>query len=152
MYEQHLPDFVRNPDPSIYLGNSYLVTDVETTNTEKGSALNRSNRLLLACWSYGESDSPGEKSGSKWGSEFEQREWLEAIEASQFIIGHNAKFELGWAKRCGLDLRQCLVWHTMIAEKVLAGNRKIPLSLEATATRRGLGTKDNFISNCIKAG
>lgn len=151
-YDNSLPAFVRNPDPSVYLGDDWIVCDVETTNLEKGTALNRSNRLLLADWRRCLSGQGGREHRSVWGSEFEQHEWVEAVRASRFLVAHNAKFELQWLRRCGADLRGILVWDTMIAEKVLAGNRKVPLGLEATAARRALGAKDATASLLLKGG
>lgn len=147
MHEQ-LPKFVSHPDPSIYLGSNYLVLDVETTNREFGTALDSSNSLLLACWSIGLT---GEKK-AVWADEFGQHELLADIAKADFVVCWNNKFEYGWLKRCGLDLRTILGFDGMLAEKTYAGNRKVPLSLEATATRRKLGHKSSVVSSLIKAG
>jgi DNA polymerase I-like protein with 3'-5' exonuclease and polymerase domains len=152
VYEQ-LPEFIRNPDPAVYLRDNYVVLDVETTNTEHGSAL-AANHLLLACWRLGKNH-PSRGSGRdhyQWGDEFNQQSLIEHIYQADYLVAHNTKFELGWLKRCGLDLRRVLPACTMIGEKVLAGNRKVELSLAATAERRGLGAKASFVSSCIKAG
>lgn len=147
MYEQ-LPKFVRDPNPAIYLSNNYLVLDVETTNKEHGSALEPSNGLLLACWTLGRTG----QHEAVWADEFSQDELLADLATVDFLVCHNTKFELGYLRRCGLDLRKVLCFDTLIAEKVLAGNRKVLLSLEATATRRGLGHKEAVVSKIIKAG
>lgn len=153
MYEQ-LPKFVRDPDPGIYLGNNYVCLDLETTNKEKGSALDANNALLLACWSLGgdHPDAVLRRTHASWGDEFSRELLSSHVEHAGFLICHNTKFELGWLKRCGVDLRKVLTFDTMIGEKVLAGNRKVPLSLEATAARRGLGHKEATVSKLIKAG
>ena len=155
MYEQ-LPKFVSTPVPGDYMLSGYLVLDVETTNKEKGSALDPANSLILACWRLGR-EHPGYKDGrsldnATWGSEFEQERLLGDIEEASFIVCHNTKFELGWLRRCGIDLRRVLPFDTMIAEKVIHGNIKTQLSLDSTAARRGLGQKDATASRLIKAG
>jgi DNA polymerase I-like protein with 3'-5' exonuclease and polymerase domains len=144
-----LPRFISDPDPLVFLGDNYLVVDFETTNHEKGSALDERNALVLACWSY------KGKMHSSWGDEFSQALLTKHIKAADFIVAHNTKFELGWLRRMGVDLRTVLPYDTMIGEKTLAGNRSLPLdkqSLDAVAARRGLGQKDSFVSKLIKAG
>ena len=143
-----LPDFVSNPNTDIYLSNNYLVLDFETTNHEKGSALCDRNSLLLACWVYGNS----ERRNACFAAEWHQQDLVSDIYKADFIVCHNTKFELGWLKRCGVDLRKVLPFCTMIGEKVIAGNRKAPLSLDATAARYGLGQKVSSVNLLIKAG
>jgi DNA polymerase I-like protein with 3'-5' exonuclease and polymerase domains len=154
-----LPDFIRHPNPSIFLGDNYVVLDFETTNHEKGSALDERNSLILARWRLGREHPQfrdgGTNAYAKWGDEFSQGELEQDCAHADFIVAHGAKFELGWLKRCGLDLRKLLPFDTMIGEKVLAGNRKLPLdkqSLDATAARRGLGSKDQYVSKMIRSG
>jgi DNA polymerase I-like protein with 3'-5' exonuclease and polymerase domains len=140
-------------NPDIYLGNNFLVVDLETTNVEKGTALNGENTLLLACWNLGV-DHPKYSSGRShavWGDEYSQGLLGEHIRAAEFVVAQGAKFELGWFRRCGFDLRKVLTYDTLLAEKVIAGNRRIPLSLDATAMRRGLGHKETTVSSLIKA-
>ncbi len=148
---ESLPQFVREPDPNIYLEDSYVVVDFETTNKEHGSALEFSNSLLLACWSVSPIGN-GRAYRYCWADEFQQYELIQDIRAANFVVAHHAKFELGWLRRCGIDLRKVLTFDTMIGEKVIAGNRKLPLSLDATAARRGLGGKASTVSSLIKAG
>lgn len=149
-----LPHFVTDPNPDIYLGHNYLVVDLETQNHEFGSALDERNFIILAHWRVGP-DHPDSKRGrdySVWADEFGQSDLLAACALADFIVAHHAKFELGWFRRCGLDLRKVLTYDTMIGEKVLAGNRRWKLSLEACAARRGLGSKNATAGACIQAG
>jgi len=146
-----LPAFVSDPNPDIYLSDNYLVLDFETTSIEHGTALAGRNDLLLVCWS--ELDvRVRRRARAVWGNEFNQSELIAAIARASFVVAHNAKFELQWLRRCGIDLRKVLVYDTLLAEKVLAGNRKWQLSLEATSARRALGGKSPTASRLIKAG
>ena len=143
-------------NPEVYLSENYIVVDFETTNIERGLGLVRQNSLLLACW-HKSVHRPGLHVGelvrkSHWGSEFEQQELLSDIEASEFIVCHNTKFELGWLARCGVDLRKVLPYCTMIGEKIIYGNIKVGLSLESTAGRRQMGGKDATAHTLIQAG
>lgn len=143
-----LPDFLEYPDPEIYRSDNWLALDFETTNIEKGNALNEDNRLVLSCWQtqHGEY--------FKRGGELDQRELVEACNRADFLIAHNAKFELQWLERCGYDIGSRPVYDTMVAEWVLAGNRqwgKLP-SLNACLERRGMPLKDDLVGKLIKSG
>lgn len=155
MYE-HLPTFVSDPDPSIYLGWNYVCADFETSNREHGSALDPQNNLGLACWRVGPAHKRYRKgSGSSfavWADEFGQDELVQDIESADFLVCHNTKFELQWLRRCGMNLRKILPYCSMIAEKVIHSNRKVELSLDASAARYGLGNKLKTVSRLIKAG
>lgn len=139
-------------NPDIYLSDNYVVVDLETTNVEKGTALNVDNHLLLACWSSGIGHSNGGFWKHTWGDEYQQQELEHDIRSAEFVVAHGAKFELGWFRRCGFDLRKILTYDTLLGEFVLAGNRPVVLSLDATARRRGLAQKDSTVSLMIKSG
>lgn len=145
-----LPDFVAKPDPTLYIQGTPLFLDFETTNLDKGSALNPYNRLVFTCWKLGWT---GEVKHNR-GTEYEQQELLEDIAKADFIVAHNAKFELQWLTRCGLDISKVLVYDTMLAEYVIGGNRwqYTKLSLEKCLQRRGLPGKVSIVSKMLKAG
>jgi hypothetical protein len=67
---------------------------------------------------------------STWGGEFEQGGLLDLIAQADFLVAHNAKYELHWLKRCGQDLRKLFVFDTKIAEYVLLGNLASPGNLD----------------------
>lgn len=143
-----LPAHVIEPDPTLYLTGDYIVLDFETTTHYKGSPLVAENRLVMASWL---------RDGcmySKFGSEYEQEELLQAIDRADFIVAHNAKFELGWLKRCGVDLRKIVVFDTIIAEHIIGGNLYFiqQLGLNACLARRGLEPKGDTVSKMIKGG
>lgn len=144
-----LPSFLTHPDPSIYLDDNYLVLDFETTNIRMGSPLEPENRLLLACWRYN-----GE-SKSEWGGEYDMEHLLSDIQRASFLVAHNAKFELGWLLRCGTELREVLVYDTLLAEWVLLGNTSMglqDLGLQVSCERRGVGYKETIVSTLISSG
>ena len=144
-----LPPHVASPNLSLYWSDNYVALDFETTATLKGSPVCDDNRLILASWFR-----PGEHIRSHFGSEYDQPELLAAIEDADFIVAHNAKFELGWLRRCGLDLRRLVVFDTMIGEYVLGGNRFHPsqLGLEACLKRAKLDGKAGPVNWMIKQG
>jgi len=142
-----IPSFISSPDPSIYLSDNYVVLDFETTGEDYGTATNPDNGLVTTVFRY-----KGRETLLNV-NEYKHAPLLEAIEQADFIVAHNAKFELGWLKRCGLDLTQALVFDTQIAEYVLLGNRAVgKLSLGVVAKKYGYGTKDPYIDILMKSG
>lgn len=144
--QPELPRFLTHPNSDIYTTGTYIVLDFETTNIDKGSPYDDGNSIILAAWS------DGTKQTVRWANEYELYDLVEAIESVDFLIAHNAKFELGWLARCGLDLSKVLVYDTQIAEYVISGNRGWKVSLDACAERHGLGSKDDLIKILIKGG
>jgi DNA polymerase-1 len=141
-----LPWFLKNPDPSVYLGDDWLVVDFETTNTEKGSALNPKNDIVLATWAT--------KDGEwfKLGGIYNQNELCEAIKKAKFIVAHNAKFELQWFIRLGIDISKILVYDTLLADYVVAGNRNWKLDLDSCCARYGIPLKHHLGKTWMGSG
>lgn len=150
--EIRLPRFLEQLNPEVYLNGSYTVFDFETTNRDKGSAVERTNRVVLSTWLQGPLSGGKAEVRYDYKSELDQGRLLESIRSSGFVVAHHAKFDLQWGSRCGLDLGTILVWDTLIGEYVLAGNRRVDLSLEGTARRYGLGGKVNLVSSLITGG
>ena len=129
----YLPTWIRNLCPAIYFSNKFLVLDFETTTIDKGNPHLPENQIVLAGWWY-----KGEYY-EQYGNEYELDLLLSHIELCDFVVCHNAKFELGWLKRAGVDVSRLPVWDTQVGEYVLRGNREHrKVGLEATAKRRGL--------------
>lgn len=164
-----LPNFIREPNPSIYLeSDNYVVIDFETTNLYRGDGGHPKNRIILACWLDGRESGNGgnirllvsKAQGSGRisdvhvcrASEYGQRELSARLKTCDFVVAHNAKFELKWLYRMGLDLHKVLPYCTQIGEYVIAGNRKIPLGLEETARRYGVGNKKKLVATLIESG
>jgi DNA polymerase I-like protein with 3'-5' exonuclease and polymerase domains len=142
----HLPKFLTEPNPNVYLTDNYVVLDFETTNLATGSAYERRNSLVLACWLVGPDHPFAKRDGGiqhQWGSEYEQQGLLEAISRASFVIAHHSKFEIAWLARCGIELRSVLPYCTQIGEYVIAGNRKPAggFGLGASLARYGLEGK-----------
>lgn len=137
---------INDLDPTVYQSGSYLTLDLETTNNHKGDAY-ADNSLLLAVWRI------NGKTRYKWGNIFNQKALIKDVESVDFVIAHNAKFELKWLRQCGLDLTKVLVYDTQIGEYVLAGNtsKMSDLGLGKVAPKYNEGVKDAFIDNSMKA-
>lgn len=120
-----LPWFVSSPCPDIYRFGNYVCLDWETTNTEFGSALNPSNRIVTGHWCV---------NGREWKNLNEHG--LDALfvdlECCDFVVAHHAKFEQAWLSRLGYSAP--ILWYdTLLAEYVWSGNRRVPLDLDSVA-------------------
>src|SRR5690242_14460072 len=156
-------------NPLVYLRDDYVCLDFETTNLDRGSPIEPGNRIVLAIWRVGpthaarnrpptefEASLQGRERGvfALYGSEYDLGRLYEDIVRASFIIAHNAKFEIGWLIRAGVEPRDLICWCTQIAEYVIAGNRKLPggLSLDASLERYKLGNKLSYVRTLIEQG
>ena len=130
-----------------YLSDNYVVLDFETTNIDYGNAAEPDNRLILSCWKTAKTNVK-----ALWGSEYKIQRVLDAISRADFVVAHNAKMELKWLVRAGLDLSNVLVYDTMIGDYVLAGNRSVALSLGEVSKRYGYGDKDKYVQSMLDSG
>lgn len=155
----------------MYDSDNYLVLDfeIDTSHGDYGHPVHEDNKMLLACWKRGDQTKTYESGlkmtlhsqvQSKWGGEYDMEPLLEEIESVDFIVAHNAKYELGWLRRCGLDLSGVLVFDTQIAEYVLMGNLSAgdeamaprSTSLDACCIRRGWRPKDPVVDTMMSHG
>lgn len=125
-----------------------LTFDLETTNRTKGSALDATNNVVMVAWS----EDDEREVHTHYGGLMEATEFWKAWDRHDVVLCHNAKFEMHWMKRFGVDIHT-RKWHdTMLAERVIAGNRQWKLSLDAVAQRYGQDAKDPVIDTMMKAG
>lgn len=146
-----LPKFLTSPDPKIYLSDNFVVVDVETTTKgDDGSPQPcwPANSMVCGSWCHGLRG----RAHNIYGNELQMGELVEALEGADFIVAHNGKFDMGWLKRAGIDLRKLILYDTMIAEYCLNGNLKKPLSLDALSTYYLGVSKAPFINICMKGG
>lgn len=134
-----------------YNSENYVVLDFETTNINKGSALSEENSIVLSV--LYEHTADNETTTVHWGNEYSLRDIISKIEAADFMVAHNAKFELQWLARAGLNLSTVRVYDTLLGEYVLyAGLSNVGLGLGVVAERYGHPNKEPYIDMCIKKG
>lgn len=146
---------LEKPDPTIYFSDNYLVLDLEidTSHGDYGHPVHDDNKMLLACWKWKDSAVQ-----SRWGSEYDYTDLVEAIERTDFLVAHNAKYELGWLRRMGVDLHKITVYDTKLGEFVLMGNLAMgdkvmaprSTSLDNCCIRRGWKQKDPVVNTMMK--
>lgn len=150
-----LPWFLDGAPPvDYYLRFPWIILDFETTNLEKGNAQNPNNSIVCAAWAT----SDDRHIHYHRGGEYEQADLLADVERiladGGFIIAHNAKFELQWLSRIGLDLYTAVTYDTMLGEYVRGGNRwKMQhLSLDKLNRKYGGTGKMKRVDALIKGG
>ena len=142
-----IPSFITSPTPSIYLGDSFLVIDTECTiRGERAGARLPENELLYTYMKLSDGGMEIE------GGELELSRYLDMFYSVDFIVGHGIKFDLQWLMRAGLKIEKVLIYDTMVGEYVLAGNRKLPLDLNRTGQRYGMGPKENYVDMMMGLG
>ena len=63
-----------------------------------------------------------------------------ALDDTELLVGHNIKFDLKWLRACGF-IYTGKVYDTMIAEYIIHGGEKVPLSLAKCCERYALSPK-----------
>ena len=113
---------------------SYLCLDVETTTFQKGNAFSRRNKMCAfgvrgPFGAYSTTDIEG---------------YLEALQhdvSNKTIVAFNAKFDLHWIKKYGIDFSSCSVWDCQLAAFLLSGQSTPYPSLDGVSSLYGLGRK-----------
>jgi len=158
-WDECLPEFVANADPQYwYLDpqRGYVVLDfeIDTSHGDFGHPVWPDNQMLLAVWHVVKDGQRTKK--VRWTDEYGLTELVEDIQSTDLLVAHNAKYELGWLKRCGLDLSTVVVFCTKIAEYVLSGNLSsltgFSTSLDDCCIRRGWPAKDPIVDHMMKDG
>ena len=152
-----IPRHILWTEPEFYLGTNYVCLDfeIDTSFGDFGHPVHPENQMLLACWSLGPGHPRYEELGKVytiWGNEYELGPLIKDLYAADFMVAHNAKYELGWLHRCGFDIASTPVFDTKIAEYVLSGNLKINTSLDSCVRRRGGRCKDPVVDHMMQAG
>lgn len=138
-----LPFYLEDPTADWYSRVPWLCLDFETTNIEKGDPCVPENRVVLSCWQH-------DNYAPVIVQDFGYPKWFS--QNRHVLVAHNGKFEIGYMLREGMELPNVLLWDTMLAEYVIAGNRRLDLSLGGTAKRYGLPGKEPVVDKLIKAG
>lgn len=111
-----------------------LIYDVETTISNKGNPFDNTNKLVMSGFKWLNKDSVC-ISGDCLG------DTQAAFDNSTLIVGFNAKFDLHWARRIGVDISKICVWDCQIAEFLL--NKQTPRypSLDQACEKYGIPLK-----------
>jgi DNA polymerase I-like protein with 3'-5' exonuclease and polymerase domains len=135
-----------NGDPSIYDSDNWVALDVETQGHYRDKSVD------LVCMVGVEGSG---KTWSYYGGSMLPTWVVTKIMSYDFIVAHNAKFDMQWLSRMGVELRDVPIYCTMMGEWVILSNRSkglTDLSLNSSARRYGIRQKLDPVSLLIKAG
>lgn len=159
-YAKLLPSFLVMPDPNIYLSDNFITLDFETKTNRvhpkdkkpSPSSMLENNDTVCVSWSHG----PDGDMNFYRGGVFDHYDLIQRCYEADYIVMHNAKFDLQWLQRAGLDLRRVLIADTMLGEYVLTGNLKAgkhgALKLDTLAKQYLNRSKKHFIDICMTGG
>lgn len=137
-----LPSFVYDKDVFARPTSSFLVLDFEASYG--AGPLDPERELILACW-YVYREGVLTERKFCWGDEFSQGALVRDINSVDFIVAHNAKYEMQWLKLCGVELRNVVAYCTYLAQWVLDGNESLRRSLGDLCRRYAVSAKWDLI-------
>lgn len=128
---------------------SIVCLDFETSTYNKGQPFDERNKAVS--YSY---YTVGNTVTHKRYDELDFKDELSNIlNSCSLFIGHNAKFDLNWARNLGGKLNpSCRVWDSQLAEFVLSGQRNSFASLNSLAELYNLPTKLDAVSEYWEQG
>ena len=126
--------------------------DIETTykvNEDKKSDADPYTGNMLVSVGYIVTPAPNCSDGEKYLCFYHKEEeptengkeiLQDVLNDTDLLVGHNIKFDLKWLRACGFTYTG-KVYDTMIAEYIIHGGEKVPLSLEKCCERYALSPK-----------
>lgn len=124
----------------------YLITDVETTISNKGNPFDETNKLCYVGvkerdWSnlY-----PIEYGDVPFGAQL--RSIQEDFDDVEVIVGFNIKFDLHWLRRYGITFDNKRIWDCQLVHFILTGQRNSYPSLNDVCAHYGFETKLDVVS------
>lgn len=111
-----------------------LTFDFETTTYSNGSAFDQRNKAV--CVGFQKDALPGDCLFDLDPHYIQQR-----IDKAEWLVGFNAKFDLHWLRKIGVDISAVRVWDAQLAEFMLEGQTNPYPSLNEAAEKYGFPTK-----------
>ena len=123
-----------------------LVFDVETTTFAKGNPFSERNRLCYV-------GLLGKNFRECIDVEYSNHPYVDSLHAIQdainnasVLVGFNAKFDLHWLRRYGIDFSHCRIWDCQLVHFILSNQTCTYPSLNEVAAHYGLGTKLDVVN------
>lgn len=115
-----------------------LTSDSETTTSNNGNPFDQTNKVVCIGYKFNDKTPI---------CIFDQFTDLEKYIKECLNVLFNAKFDLHWYRRCGIDLSGIRIWDCQLAEFLLSGQTSRFPSLEETATKYSLGHKLDIVKS-----
>lgn len=118
-----------------------IVCDIECTVSNKGNVFDTTNKLVVV----GIRNIDTNKTELFYYPNKEEKEKIQKILDNSLFIAFNAKFDLHWLRRIGIDISNIRVWDTQLGEFLL-NNQKTPYpSLDQAAEKYDLQKKLDIV-------
>ena len=120
--------------------NRFLILDVETTILNKGNPFNPNNQLCYIGYkTYGKSNYTTLK------LPFVLSDIQAVVDAHDYLVAFNAKFDCHWLERIGVVLDGIRIWDCQYASFLFSNQQTKYPSLNGECERIGLGSKIDTI-------
>lgn len=117
-----------------------ITFDYETTTFQKGNPYSRRNKAVVASFK----EYKDNKQHIVW---FDDGNDLNTyLKGDELLVGFNAKFDLAWLRRSGVDTKSFKVFDCQLAEFLLTNQTNPYPSLNETSEKYGLGSKIDVIA------
>ena len=129
-----------------------IALDTETTTYSTGNPFDSRNKLCLVGTTNG-------NSSVLYDIEYSDTPYRESInllrssiESASLIVLFNAKFDLNWLRRYGIDYSNLRIWDCQLVHFILTNQTEPYPSLNGVAAYNGLGSKIDKIKEYWEAG
>jgi DNA polymerase I-like protein with 3'-5' exonuclease and polymerase domains len=126
--------------------------DVETTTFSKGNCFDSRNYMCLAGLYDGQTYQSFDVEYSKKPYREVVTTLLEEIDSCDLLVAFNAKFDLNWGRKYGLDYSNLRIWDCQLAHFIITNQTKPYPSLNDVAEYYGLGRKIDKIAEYWELG
>lgn len=118
---------------------SVLTFDFETTTHSNGSAFDQRNKAV--CLGLQKNDTPG-----MCIFDMDAEDIQYAVNTAEWLVGFNAKFDLHWLRKIGVDISNVRVWCVQLAAFMLEGQTNPYPSLNQAAEKYGFPLKLDVVA------
>lgn len=118
-----------------------IICDIECTVSNKGNCFDQTNHLVVV----GIRDVDTKEVFLFYYPTKEDLAQIQFILSNSLFIAHNAKFDLHWVRKIGIDISTIRVWCTQLAEFILEDMKNPYPSLDQAAEKYGLGKKIDVV-------
>lgn len=122
--------------------NKALIIDVETSISNKGQPFDLTNKLVMV----GTKSTNAPPITQEWsGSDVDIETLQHQVDHASILVAFNAKFDLHWIRRAGIDISKVKVWDCQIAEFLLNFQKTPYPSLDQAAEKYGFEKKLDIV-------
>jgi len=120
-----------------------LICDIECTISNKGNVFDRTNKIVVV----GILDVDTKEKYLFYYPTEKDIQVIQSILEGNLFIAHNAKFDIHWIRKIGVNVSNIKVWCTQLAEFLLSHQQNKYPSLDEAAEKYGFPKKLDIVKN-----